>query len=373
MITGQIVRQHLKLNDTHVVADTIDYLEAKFIFRTDDWDGVEKWAHFAGSDGTVYDIRLNGDGIRKEDHLNLPAGTWTVCLHGNRFADGEVIQRITTNTETLCVEPTGILNGEPFPTVLPSAGEQIIAEAQAAETGAKEAAAEAGRTAEAMQESMKAAEKNVQEMVDHAEQKVEDTLKAAMESGEFDGEDGASVNVAQVMESDEDGGSNVVIFTDGKTLTVRNGRAGAKGDPGADYVLTAADKQEIAGMIPGGVSGGGPAGMVVLSITGDSEILGVEEIMTMPEELDEDTIPELIKAGSVRAMVMVYGEDFTPAAVGIFEAMQVSENGDSLMITLIGTITGADGVQVAGCMLDWSSKQAQLMPIFQYPGGAIME
>ena len=53
MITGQIVRQHLKLNDTHVVADTIDYLEAKFVFRTDDWDGLGKWVHFTGSDGTM--------------------------------------------------------------------------------------------------------------------------------------------------------------------------------------------------------------------------------------------------------------------------------------------------------------------------------
>ena len=53
MITGQIVRQHLKLSDTHVVADTIDYLEAKFIFRTDDWDGLGKWVHFAGSGGTM--------------------------------------------------------------------------------------------------------------------------------------------------------------------------------------------------------------------------------------------------------------------------------------------------------------------------------
>lgn len=46
MITGHIVRQRLNLCDSHVVADTIDYLEAKFLFKTDDWDGLEKWAHF---------------------------------------------------------------------------------------------------------------------------------------------------------------------------------------------------------------------------------------------------------------------------------------------------------------------------------------
>lgn len=374
MITGQIVRQHLKLNDTHVVADTIDYLEAKFVFRTDDWDGLEKWAHFAGSDGTVYDVRLTDDCIRKEDHLNLSAGTWNVYLHGNEFADGKVLQRITTNSEILCVEPAGILNGEPFPTVLPSAGEQIIAEAQAAETGAKEAAAEAGRTASAVQETIKTAEEDLQKMIESAEQTVEDTLNAAMESGEFDGKDGVSVTVAQVMESDEDGGSNVVIFSDGKTLTVRNGRAGAKGDPGADYVLTAADKREIAGMIPGGGSGsGGPAGMVLLNIAGTGDILGVEEMITIPEDLEEDAALELVKAGSVRAMVMKYNSDFVPEGVGIFEVMQVNSSGDNIMITFIGTLTTENGVQVAGCMMDWNSRQAQMMPIFQYPGGAMME
>ena len=40
------------------------------------------------------------------------------------------------------------------------------------------------------------------------------------------GEDGTSVTVASVTESTEDGGSNVVEFSDGKSLTVRNGKTG---------------------------------------------------------------------------------------------------------------------------------------------------
>ena len=44
--------------------------------------------------------------------------------------------------------------------------------------------------------------------------------------------DGTSVSVANVSESTEDGGSNVVNFSDGKGLTVKNGKTGGKGDKG---------------------------------------------------------------------------------------------------------------------------------------------
>jgi hypothetical protein len=57
-----------------------------------------------------------------------------------------------------------------------------------------------------------------------------------------DGADGSSVSVSNVSESTASGGSNVVTFSDGKKLTVKNGTDGKDGD---DYVLTAADKQEI--------------------------------------------------------------------------------------------------------------------------------
>lgn len=82
-----------------------------------------------------------------------------------------------------------------------------------------------------------------------------------------DGANGTSVTVKSVSESTADGGSNVVTFSDGKTLTVKNGSKGSKGDKGdkgdtgatgaagaagadgADYVLTEADKSEIAALV----------------------------------------------------------------------------------------------------------------------------
>ncbi len=127
MINGEIYRQRLKISKEHVVADTIDYLEAQFSF-SDDWNGLEKWVHFSNrKSGAVYDIRLTDDCIRKEDHLNLSAGIWMVYLHGNEFRNGEVIERITTDMETLQVHPTGTLNGEPFPEMPESVTEQILA------------------------------------------------------------------------------------------------------------------------------------------------------------------------------------------------------------------------------------------------------
>lgn len=125
MIFGSINGQRLMLRDGHIAADTIDYLTARFTFNAD-WNGLEKWAHFAQGD-TVYDIRLTDDGIRKEDHLNLLAGVWKVYLHGNEFADEKVIERITTSIVNLKVVPTGTLDGEPFPEMPASVTEQILA------------------------------------------------------------------------------------------------------------------------------------------------------------------------------------------------------------------------------------------------------
>ena len=72
------------------------------------------------------------------------------------------------------------------------------------------------------------------------------------------GKDGTSVTVSSVSESTADGGSNVVTFSDGKKVTIKNGSKGStgatgptgpQGPAGNSYVLTAADKAEIADMV----------------------------------------------------------------------------------------------------------------------------
>lgn len=54
-------------------------------------------------------------------------------------------------------------------------------------------------------------------------------LAQAKASGEFDGKNGTSVTIANITESTEDGGENIVTFSDGKTLTVKNGSKGKDG------------------------------------------------------------------------------------------------------------------------------------------------
>lgn len=75
------------------------------------------------------------------------------------------------------------------------------------------------------------------------------------------GKDGASVTVKSVSESAADGGINVVTFSDGKTLTVKNGSKGSTGAAGktpvrgTDY-WTAADIAEIKSYVDEAILGG---------------------------------------------------------------------------------------------------------------------
>lgn len=73
---------------------------------------------------------------------------------------------------------------------------------------------------------------------------VNTALAQAKASGEFDGEKGdpgASVTVSNVTTSSADGGSNVVTFSDGKTLTVKNGSKGRQGATGKSAYAYAKD------------------------------------------------------------------------------------------------------------------------------------
>ena len=151
MIKFKIIGQCLYVSTPTIVANTINYLTCDFDFSPD-WDGTIKWAHFK-KDATVYDITLTDDKISENDHLNLTAGEWEVYLHGTKNG-----QRITTTTEKITVQPTGVLNGQPLPEVPLSAAEQIDLKAT------------------------------------HAEQMAQD-VKNRADRGEFDGKDGAGLDI----------------------------------------------------------------------------------------------------------------------------------------------------------------------------------
>lgn len=127
MINGFVKGQSLKLMHPLTVADTVDYLEAKFYFQSAEWNGLAKWAHFRQGD-KVYDVMLKNGRIERTDHLNLSAGNWDVYLHGN----GEGGVRVTTELQRIRVAPTGVLEGELLPEVPLSTAEQISAVAASA-------------------------------------------------------------------------------------------------------------------------------------------------------------------------------------------------------------------------------------------------
>lgn len=66
-----------------------------------------------------------------------------------------------------------------------------------------------------------------------------------------DGEDGSSITITRVAETDVAGGENTILFSDGTSLAVRNGRDGEDGytpEKGVDY-FTESDKIELVEMV----------------------------------------------------------------------------------------------------------------------------
>ncbi len=115
---------------------------------------------------------------------------------------------------------------------------QAIAQAEEARGDAEEARA----TAESQRNEAEAAraaaeqdrETSVRLTLEEASRVVSDAAHAAETAREAaqNVRDGTSVGVASVTESTESGGENITTFTDGTTLTVRNGQNGARGASG---------------------------------------------------------------------------------------------------------------------------------------------
>lgn len=163
--------QRLSGGRIRLVSDSVDYVEAFFDFRTEDWKGLSKWAHFSKGEVT-YDINLAEDRITKDMHLNLEEGTWEVKLHGT---DSEGTMRITTDTAFVIVEAFGE-GFNPLPEIPLSAAEQIDAKAQLALETAQGAV---GTSSEAVEIAME--------------------IKRRADEGEFDGEDGAPGKTPEIQ------------------------------------------------------------------------------------------------------------------------------------------------------------------------------
>lgn len=108
-----------------VVSDTVAYLSATFRF-TPEWTGLDKWAHFI-QDEKVYDVHLVDDEIPESDLFTLSNGTWKMYLHGSLYdAEGKTIRRITTDGVSIKVEASGLIDGDPYPSMIGSAGQKNL-------------------------------------------------------------------------------------------------------------------------------------------------------------------------------------------------------------------------------------------------------
>lgn len=109
-----------------MVADSVNYLSAEFMFKDAAWSKLTKYAHFQLGEN-CYDFQLKNDQIQPEDGLNLQAGKWTIHLHGDRYEDGELAQRITTNSCTFVVDESGCLEGDAFPSIDTDLATELLA------------------------------------------------------------------------------------------------------------------------------------------------------------------------------------------------------------------------------------------------------
>ena len=112
-----------------LVADTVNYFSADFVFKDSAWDGLSKYAHFKCGEN-CYDVALENDSIPAEAGLNLAAGDWELFLHGERYEDGELAQRITTESWRFKVAESGCLEGSAFPSVPADLAAQLLAKVE---------------------------------------------------------------------------------------------------------------------------------------------------------------------------------------------------------------------------------------------------
>ena len=119
------------LTPTKGISDGLYVNSFEFDFRSPEWANcAEKWVHFYNSDfnnGIPYDFNLVDDTIAPERGVNLPAGIWEVYLHGSVIISGEVSKRYVTESQSIQILQSGIINAEPLASLEPSVAEQLSA------------------------------------------------------------------------------------------------------------------------------------------------------------------------------------------------------------------------------------------------------
>ena len=118
MLTATVRGQQLQLRTPLIVADSINYITARFAFDKD-WDGRSITAFFVQKN-TVITALVQNNEITAEQGINLTAGTWEVKLTGVK---GD--SRITAGPVKITALPFGGTEGE-LPDISPTQYEALL-------------------------------------------------------------------------------------------------------------------------------------------------------------------------------------------------------------------------------------------------------
>ena len=119
MLTATVRGQQLQLRTPLIVADSINYITARFAFDKD-WEGRAVTAFFTQGDKAISAAVTNNE-ITAEQGINLTAGTWEVKLTGVK---GD--SRITAGPVKITALPFGSTEGE-LPDISPTQYEALLA------------------------------------------------------------------------------------------------------------------------------------------------------------------------------------------------------------------------------------------------------
>ena len=247
---------------------TVNAICAEFTFSSE-WRGLAKTAFFMRGNDGPYQAPISSDGTiaAAAGHLNFGAGLWKVSVAGEKFEDGKVVRRLTTGVAHFVVSGSIVgPEGQPFPGVPPTGqgepgkpaligdnGNWLIYNIDLEEyvdTGLPSRGADI--TITDISESTESGGTSVVMFSDGKTLSVKNGIDGAPGRDGIDGApgrdgadgapgrdgtDGTSVSITDISESTESGGTSVVTFSDGKTLSVRNGLDG-QGGGSSDQIVT---------------------------------------------------------------------------------------------------------------------------------------
>ncbi len=223
MITAFIKGQAIETAESVIVAESLNYLKSQFVFVTNDWKGLEKKAYFTQGE-TTHSIKLDENNIAFPLHLS--AGEWAVSVVGREYKNGELVERITTDTATINVRPFKTGTETPFPEPAPT---EI--------------------------EALKAEMGNLTDLETNDKSSLVNAINELYRKGGSGGGGNGADGFSPIIDTIEIEGGHRVTITDIEgtesfdVLDGVDGIDGKDGKDGNDYVLTEADKAEIANAV----------------------------------------------------------------------------------------------------------------------------